>query len=251
MSIFVLYYCFAHVFSYHIPAVFLSLISSGWLSESALLFFWCSFNAAHWWKSHFSYRNLTSGRLENASRYFCARIFHIFPYFHCRASSYASRLPLSLTANDSHGGRTCVQACTREFGINERFLLHLKTRRVMPRILIRSTFVTFMYNRCLLNASIRMDICIFSPLSRIFCLWKVSSTNKIPSAVCGCMYMESTVVLQFTEVAKKLDRDLKIILLDYWNNCVGYSSWLLEYQNFFQYYSFCLSYTYTIILMVQ
>ena len=47
----------------------------------------------------------------------------------------------------------------------------------------------------------------------------------------------------FIEIPKNLDTDLKIILLDYNpNNYIEYSNWLLECQNFVQYYLACLNF---------
>jgi len=47
----------------------------------------------------------------------------------------------------------------------------------------------------------------------------------------------------FAEVSKnlQLDIDLKIILINYQNNYVGHSNWLLEYENLLQHCLSCLS----------
>lgn len=165
---------------YRIPATFLSLKrrAADRASLRPLLLFWRRRRTRRIDENLTSdHRALTSSRLENAWRYFCARTASSM-YFHISAVGlFLSRAlspdsPPSPAANDSRDGRTCIRARTREYGINERFLPHLKTHRVMLRILIRST-LAFTYNRCLFKATMCARLSMFLCLSsHVFCLEK-------------------------------------------------------------------------------
>lgn len=91
-----LYYTRACFFllPYCIPAMFLSLIASGWPSESASTFpFLMQLERNALIKiSDTVHHGLTSSRLENAWRYFCARTAS-FTYFHISAVELSLTLP--------------------------------------------------------------------------------------------------------------------------------------------------------------
>ena len=57
---------------------------------------------------------------------------------------------------------------------------------------------------------------------------------------------------EIAEVSKNLtiDIDLKIILLGHKNNCMEYSNWLLNCQNFLQHCSLCLKFLPNLIYLI-